>query len=201
MGAAGLLGGLFGAHHRNAVAKEQSVNGAAQQDIEQKFNQIVNNFNAGMLSASDAKAQIDQAVNNFGTATASVRTGGQEWFNQGWTLTQGAQHNQKCNAACSLWSAYDGIGKTLKTQIDATAGKVAASNAQTGGAPDAQANLSGVGPKPGAYSAQSVAPAPGSASVVPGLNLSDPKTLVIAVGAVVVVVLLISYAMRPKRGR
>lgn len=189
--------GLFGAHHSNAVAKEQTGTAAANQQIESAFADIKNAFLSGMISASDAKSRIDSAVNDYGSQTASIRTGGQSFFGRGWTVVAtGARQGVKgqCNAACVYWSAYNDIGQKLKASFDGANVPTADNSSQYAQSGIRQA--SSLSAAPGlsgrASFAANVPATPGSASLgIAGIDFSDPKVLAgLAIGAVLLVVLL-----------
>jgi len=176
----GAGGGLLGAHHKNAVAAEQSGISAAQNQIESAMFDVMNSFKGGMIDASTAKAQLDSALQDFGSNTASIRTGGTGYFANAAGGKQFDGVKGKCNAACVYWAIYADKIAILKKQIDSTPQSVARNTSQ-----NAQAGFSAdprFVPKAPASSVTYQQPVPQT----PGTSSGVPPVVLIAVGVVAV---------------
>jgi hypothetical protein len=182
-------GGLLGSHHKNAVAAEQSGIAAAQNQIESAMSDVMNGFKGGMIDASTAKLQLDTALQNFGSDTAGIRTGGQEFWPQAANGQSFPGVKGKCNAACVYWAMYADKIAQLKKQIDSTPQTVnqnTSQNAQVGLAPVSSGRAA---PASSVTYTQTTPQTPGTSSGI-------PPVVLIAVGVVAVGLLIWAISSR-----
>src|SRR5216684_3450868 len=69
----GSLGSLLTVHHQKAVVTENNVLGSNVPATEEAFKKIMDTFSAGMIDAGTAISKLQQAVDSFKSATASIR--------------------------------------------------------------------------------------------------------------------------------
>lgn len=117
----GAGGGLLGAHHKNAVAAEQTSVAAADNQIRSTYADIFTRVQSGMLTEADANAEIGQAVQDYGQQTSKIRTGGTEFFADTLANPNFQGVKGKCNAGCVTWAAANYWGEDLKKKIAALA--------------------------------------------------------------------------------
>ncbi len=124
----GSLGSLLTVHHQKAVVTENNVLGSNVPATEEAFKKIMDNFSAGMIDAGTAISKLQQAVDSFKSATASIRKQSGQAGETGDPKAGG-----KCNAACVYLFRLQKEADDLKAQINAgTGGNVAASGVKVG---------------------------------------------------------------------
>lgn len=194
--ASSLLGpvvGIFTAHHKNAVAKENSTLGYAQPKFENSVSGIVQQWQAGVISAGDASAKLDEALAVY---VSDVRSIMQKSGKAGDT---GDPHaGGKCNAACFiLKNQYEPLIKNIKSQIASGTGvKTVTQQSAQGGLPGGPGAYQGVPDNPNVSRAGG-APAAltmGVAAPAGGIQLSP--ALAVGIGVVVLVGIVVMTQMQ-----
>ena len=182
-----LLGLGLSAHHKKAVATENNTLGAALPQAQQTFQDVMQQFSAGVIDAATAQQKLQDAVDTFKSRTAGIRKQSGQAGETGDPWAGG-----KCNAACVYLFQLQKQADDLKAQIKAA----------TGG------NVSASGTTPGvSVSGGSIGHAPAKAGSVPRSNNAtvpmqqfsvasglDAKTLTLALGGLLVFVVLMALA-------
>lgn len=92
------------AHHAAAVAKEQTTLCTAVPEFDANLGQIEAALKAGSISATDADAYVDQAVQNFDTEVAGI--------------TQ--ESGNTCNAGCVMRYEVKAVGQEVKEKFQSS---------------------------------------------------------------------------------